>query len=174
MKLKNKKNVINAKDITLIALMTTILFVQEQALTFIPNVQLTVFFLILYSKKFGLYKTSIICLIHVLLDNFVMGSFNLIYMPFMFLGWIIIPISLNTIFKRANSNIILAFLGVLFSLIYSWVYIIPNCIIMQVDLLTYLMADLIWEILLVTSSFLTILLLYEPCSKIFDKYIIKK
>lgn len=174
MKSKNNNNAINVKDITLIALMTTILFVQEQILTFIPNVQLTVFFLVLYSKKFGLLKTTTICLIHVVLDNFVMGSFNLIYMPFMFIGWVIIPISLNTVFKNVNSNIILAFLGIAFSISYSWIYIIPNCIVLQVDFITYLLADIIWEILLATSSFLTILLLYKPCSRKFDKYIIKK
>lgn len=174
MKPKNKKNVIDAKDITLIALMTTILFVQEQILTFIPNVQLTVFLLVLYSKKLGFIRTLIICLIHVVLDNLVMGSFNLLYMPFMFIGWMIIPITLNSVFRKIESNIILAFLGIFFSFLYCWIYIIPSCIMLHVDFITYLMTDIIWEILLATSSFLTILLMYEPCSKIFDSYKFKK
>ena len=74
------------KDLTLIALLATIIFVQEQMLAFLPNIQLTVFLLVLYSKKIGFIRTSIICLIHVVLDNMVMGSFNVFYMPFMFVG----------------------------------------------------------------------------------------
>ena len=169
-----KNNVITIKDITLIALLTTILFVQEQLLSILPNIQLTVFLLVLYSKKLGFIKTTIICFIHVLLDNLIMGSFNVIYMPFMFIGWMIIPISLNTIFKKVNSNILLAFLGLLFSFLYCWIYIIPNTLILEVSFISYLVADILWEVLLATSSFLTILLLYEPCSNLFDKYIKKE
>ena len=98
-----------------------------------------------------------------------MGSFNFIYVPFMLIGWLIIPVLLNTIFKKVNSNILLAVLGVMFSFIYCWIYIIPNCIILQTDFFSYLIADLIWEILLACSSFITILLLYTPCSNVLDK-----
>ena len=164
---------IEAKDITLIALLTTIIFVQEQLLTFIPNVQLTVFLLVLYSKKLGFTRTSIICLIHVVLDNLVMGSFNFVYMPFMFLGWIIIPITLNTIFKKVESEMVLALLGALYSFVYSWIYIIPNIMILNVDFTAYLIADIIWEILLAVSSFLSILWLYKPSSKVLDLMLTK-
>lgn len=169
--MKKKNQILTTKDITLIALLTTLLFIQEQALSFIPNVQLTVFLLVLFSKKFGLLKTVIISSIHVILDNLVMGSFNLIFVPFMLLGWLIIPISLNTVFKKVNSNI---FLAVLFSFGYCWIYIIPNCIILQVDFTTYFLADLIWEVLLASSSFITILLLYNPCSSALDKVLKKE
>ena len=167
---KEKENkILTTRDITLIAILTAILFVQEQVLSFIPNFQLTVFLLVLFSKKIGFVNTIIITAIHVLLDNLVMGSFNFIYVPFMLIGWLIIPVLLNTIFKKVNSNILLAVLGVMFSFIYCWIYIIPNCIILQTDFFSYLIADLIWEILLASSSFITILLLYDPCSNVLDK-----
>lgn len=172
--MKKNKNILTTRDITLIALLTTLLFIQEQALSFIPNVQLTVFLLVLYSKKFGLIKTIIISSIHVLLDNLVMGSFNIIFVPFMLIGWLIIPILLNTIFRKVNSNIVLALLGVVFSFVYCWIYIIPNCIILQVDFFTYLIADFVWEVLLASSSFITILLLYNPCSNALDKVLKKE
>ena len=79
MNTKKDKWYLATKDITLIALLTTLLFVQEQALVFIPNVQLTVFLIVFYSKKLGFLRTSLIVAIHVVLDNLVMGSFNLIY-----------------------------------------------------------------------------------------------
>ena len=89
---QNKKSWITVRDITDIAVLACILFIQEELLTFLPNIQLTIFLLILYSKKLGFIRTSIIVAIHVILDNLVMGSFNLVYTPAMFIGWMTIPI----------------------------------------------------------------------------------
>ena len=65
------------KDLVLIALLTSIIFLQEQLLSFIPNVQLTFFLLVLYSKKLGIVKSSLIILIYVIIDNLLSGSFSL-------------------------------------------------------------------------------------------------
>ena len=159
------------KDLTLIAIFTTFLVVQEQILSLIPNIQLTVFLIVLYSKKLGLLKTTIISLIYVILDNLFSGSFNLLFITFMFIGWMMIPLLLNTLFRKVESNITLAVLGVLFSFIYSWINIIPGCITFSMDFIKYLKGDIIWELLLAISSFITILLLYNPCKKVFDRYI---
>ncbi|MCF0115033.1 MAG: hypothetical protein HUJ56_06735 [Erysipelotrichaceae bacterium] len=159
---------LSIKQLTLIAFLAVILFVQEEVLTFLPNIQLTIFLLVLYGKKLSLKENVLIIVIHVLLDNLVMGSFNMLYMPFMLIGWLVIPISLHTIFKEVNDTIPLAFLGILFSLIYSWLYIIPNVLVLHVNFTHYLMADILFEVVLAGSSFLSILLLYEPCSKVFD------
>ena len=76
--------------------------------------------------KFGFIKTTIIIFIHVLLDNLIMGSMNIYSIPFMFIGWFIIPLTLNTIFKKVESHISLAILGFIFSFIYCWIFIISN------------------------------------------------
>ena len=155
------------KDITLIAILSVILFVQEEALNFLPNISLTVFLIVLYSKKLGFFKTSIIVFIYCLLDNLVMGGFNIMYTPFMLIGWLLIPLLLNTVFKRVDKPLSLALLGILFSLLYSWIFIIPNIMILHVDLFAYLISDIPFEILLSTSSFLSLYLLYKPCSSLF-------
>lgn len=154
------------KDIVLIALLSAILFIQEEVLTFLPNIQLTIFLLILYSCVLKTKKTILIILIHVLLDNLVIGSMNIVFVPFMFLGWSIIPICLNTIFRNVRSSIGLAYLAIIFALLYSWIYIIPNVLVYGVDPIAYLIADLLFEIILAISSFLTTLWLYEPCERV--------
>lgn len=161
-------NKITVKDIALMAVLTALLFVQEQLLSFIPNVQLTFLLIILFSKKLGTIKTLIITLCHVLLDNLFMSSFNILFVGFNLIGYAIIPITLNTIFKRIDSNIILGLLGILYSLIYSWLYIIPNVIITDLDLLAYFIADIPFELILCFSSLLTIVLLYNPLSKVLE------
>lgn len=159
------------RDIVWIALLTAILFLQEEVLTFLPNIQLTIFLLVLYAKKLGLKKTTMIIFLHVLLDNLVMGSFNIIYIVFMFLGWFCIPLLLNTVFRSIEKPLPLACCGILFALLYSWIFIIPNVFIYQIHIWTYWMADIPFEILLAASSFLSILWLYPPCSKLFDHFL---
>ena len=126
------------KDLVLIALLTSLLFLQEQLLSFIPNVQLTFFLLVLYSKKLGIVKSSLIILIYVIIDNFLSGLLSLLFMPFMLIGLLLIPLSLNTIFKKVNSNLSLAILGIMYSFIYSFINIIPGCIMFNLTFKEYL------------------------------------
>ncbi len=159
------------KDFVLIAFLTVLLFLQEEFLTFLPNIQLTVFLLVLYAKKLGFVRTTCIILLHVFFDDLVMGSLNPIYMFFMFIGWMFIPILLSTIFKTVEQSFSLALCGILFAFLYSWVYLIPNAFIFQVNIWTYFIADIPFELLLATSSFLSILWFYTPCAKVFDHYL---
>ena len=168
---KNNRFTLTVRDITLIALLAVILFVQEEALTFIPGLQFTVFLLIFYSKKLGLWRTSIIVLVHVFLDNLVMGSFSLIYTPFMFIGWIIIPLTMCTLFKRVENSIVLGLLGALYSFIYCWLFFIPDCAIYGIGLIPKFLSDVLFEVLMAVMSFLSLLLLYKPLSKILDPMI---
>ena len=166
----NKKQII---DITLIPIFATIIFVQEQLLAFLPNIQLTIFLIVLYAKKIGFVKTSIIILIHVILDNLIGGSFNFMYLPFMFLGWMIIPIFTSLFLEKCDNPLILAILGFTFAFTYSWCFIIPNCLIMNVSFKDYLIADFPFELILAISSFLSILWLYNPCSRMLTQLLAK-
>ena len=161
------------KDLALMAILTTLLFVQEQLLSFIPNVQLTVFLIVLFSKKLGFFKTSIMVIVHTLLDNIFMGGINIYFTPAMLIGWLIIPLTLCTIFKKINSNKILAILGVLYSFIYCFIYIIPNMLLFNFGFIEYLIADIPFEIVLAISSFVSIYFLYNPISRLFDKFYYK-
>lgn len=157
------------KEITLIGVFAGVLFVLEQALMFLPNIQLTVFLIILFSKKLGLKRTLIIITIYVLLDNLVIGSFSLVFTPFMFIGWALIPLTLCTIFRKVNSTFVLSLLSMLYAFLYSWIYIIPNVIVYEYSVMFYLSADIVFEIILAISSFLSVLWLYNPLSNALEK-----
>ncbi len=159
------------KNICFIALFAVFLFVQEQALAFLPNIQLTFFFIILFSKILGFKKTVFIVVIYFLLDCFITGSLIPVYIAFQLLGWLCIPLLLSTVFKKVQSNLALAFLAALFSLLYSWIMIFPSCLVFQTTFLAYIIADLPFEALLVGSSFLSTLLLYNPLYKALNRLI---
>ena len=158
----------SVKRLVIISILTAILFIQEQILSFIPNIQLTFLLIILYSKTFDFIESVLMITVHVILDNLLMGSFNLTVLPFMYIGYLIIPITLKTIFRKVNSPIGLALLSILYSLLYCWVFIIPAILILEIPFWTYIIQDIPFEILLVTSSFLSVLWLYKPLKRVLD------
>ena len=93
------KGLLIIKEITLYSVLTSILFVQEQLLAFLPNVQLTFFLIILYSKVLKLRGSILIVVLHVILDNLLNGSFTPIIVIPMLLGYISIPLIINIFFK---------------------------------------------------------------------------
>ncbi len=157
------------KDITTIAIFAAILFVQEQSLSFLPNIQLTVFLLVLYSKALKLWKVLLIIFIHVLLDNLFMGSISIYYFPFMFFGWSTVPIVINIFFKNNENQVILAIVGFGCSFIYCWMFAIPQVLFTETNLIAYLAADVLFEVILAISSFITILWLFKPCYNIMKR-----
>ena len=163
----------NIKEIAIISAMTTILIVQEQLLSVLPGIQLTVFLMILYSKKFGLTKSVIIIIVHVLMDNLLMQSFSLMYTPTMLIGWLIIPLTLCTIFKKVESPLFLGILGIVYSFIYSWLYIIPNYFLHNIGPIEYIISDILFEVVLAICSFLTIFWLYKPCQRLINSLLNK-
>lgn len=159
---------LKTRDLTLISSLTAMVFVLEQILSMVPFVQLTVFLLVLFSKKLGFLKTTLIISIHVVLDNAFLSSFDLIFTPIMWMGWMMIPISLHTIFKGVENPWILGLIGGLCALIYCLLFIPPTLFIYHLDFLTYWITDIPFEIGMVISSILTIGLLYSKVSPIFD------
>lgn len=159
---------IKVKDITIIAVLATILFVQELALSLLPNIQLTVLFIVVYTKVFGLKNTVIIVIIHTLLDNLIWG-FNILHFSAMLMGWLFIPLTLGSIFKNVEKPIVLALLGIIYALIYSWSFAIAQLVFGFSAFVAYLTGDILFEIILAASSFVTILWLYEPLSKVLLK-----
>lgn len=165
---------ISTKEITILSLLTTILFVQEQLLMMIPNVSFTPFLIILYSKILPFKRVSLIVIIYVLIDNLYMGSLNLIYTPPMLIAWLLIPILLKTLFKNINNTLGLALFGCAFGFIYGWIYI-PTYIIagnlpFTIPVITaYLAADILFEIIMAVSNFICIIWFYDPLRNLLEK-----
>lgn len=166
--MKNRK--LNTYDIVLTGILTAILFVQEEALTFIPNVQLTVFLIVLYSKTVGYFRTSIIVFIHVLLDNLVMGSMNVVTFVPMLIGWELIPIIICTLGRKVEKPVFLALFSIPIVLIYDFIFALFNYWILDIDLITWYTGGIIFDIVLIMSSFLSILWLYTPLKKVINNF----
>ncbi|MGM9899502.1 MAG: hypothetical protein ACI32E_02845 [Bacilli bacterium] len=158
-------------EVVLIAICTALLTSLEIALSILPNIQLTFLLIIVFSKVLKTKKTLIIIILHVIIDNLIMASFNIFFVLVMMIGLMIIPLTLNTIFKKVTSPLGLAGLSIIYALIYSWLYIIPSVLLLKNDFRIYLIQDLPFEGLLAGSSFLSVLWLYTPLTRIIDNFI---
>lgn len=157
-------------SITLIAILTIILVIQEYLLTSIPGLQLTVLLLFVYSKTLKIKRTLLVILIYVVFDGLLMGTLNIVYLPFIFIGWSIIPILLGTIFRKIEHPMGLAILAFIMSIVYCWAYIFPQVFIFHVDFWVYLVADLPFELILASCSFVSVLWLYKPLKQVIDSF----
>ncbi len=149
-------------DIIVISMFTAIVFTVEQAISFIPNIQLTVFFFILYTRLLGFKKTMIIVILHTIADNLYVGTFNPFFVIPMLIAWSLIPILLSTVFKKfkgVNSLTIFAFF---FGFVYGWIFIPFTMYLWDVDFIPYLIADLPFELSMAISGGLSVAFLYKP------------
>lgn len=160
----------SVKRMVFIAMCTTILFVQELFLTFLPNIQFTVLLLVVYASVFSYRENVAIIFVHVILDNLMMGTLNPFYMIPMFFGWLMIPTLYRVLMRRSKSELKLAFFGILISVLYGWMFIPFNMIQTGIHIFwPYLLADIPFQIFMSISSFITILWLFPILHRTIDE-----
>ena len=150
------------------AMLICIIFVLEEVLTLIPNVQLPVMLLIVSGAVCGPYYGSIIVLSHVFLDNLYIGTLNPVVMVPMAIGWELTMLS-GYFSRKAPLAIVCACAG-LSSIIYSWIFVLTNSIFLDIDIRLYIIQDIPFEIILTVCSIITTLFLYKPLTKLLYKY----
>jgi hypothetical protein len=154
----------------MIAMAVTIVFVQEQLLMFIPNVQLTTLLIILFVTVFTFKESFLMIVVYIFLDNLFLGGLNPFTMGAMFVAWMLIPIIWHTVLRKTKNVQILAFFGFFFGILYGWVFIPFTMIQTEVfELWPYLLADIPFQGIMATTNFLTVLWLYEPLHQVIEK-----
>lgn len=166
---KTEKPFLTARELCIMAMLTVLLFGQEQLMNFLPNINFTILLMVLYAKTFGFAKSSMMITVYLLLDAIFMGSLNPIWTTGQWIGWMMIPILCCTVFKKTEDSLKLAFAGALFAFLYCWILVFPTMWVLHTPFVPYMIKDIPFELLLAASAFLTILLLYEPLSKLLRK-----
>lgn len=160
------------KMICLVALFAAILFVQEEALTVIPNVQFTFVLVCIFGATLGLGYGSLIILIHVILDNLFMGTFNIFCMGPQFIG-LFIALLFGYLFRNKNEYIQGLFSSFA-AYIYCILYLLVNIFFLDAKFIPYLIADIPFEIILMANSFITVIFIYNPLKNVIDNYMCYK
>ena len=157
---RNSNNKITVRELCILAFMSVLLFIQEELFVFIPNFQFTFLLLAIYVSVFGFKKTSLIIFAHVLLDNIYMGSLTPIVMIPMWLGYMIY---IGIIWLLRNKNIWLLTLGgIIGAYIYCMLFLVTNIVFLEIDVYLYWLADIPFEIMLMSTIAFTMIYLYKP------------
>jgi len=163
------------KKMLMISLSIAILFTQEQLLMFLPNIQLTVLLIILFTSVYTFKESIIMITAYVLLDSLFMGGFNVFYMVPMLLAWYLIPLSYHTLLRKTKSELKLALFALIFGFIYGWMFIPFNMIQTGIpNFVPYLIADIPFELIMATTGFLTVLWIYQPLYKVLTEIVTVK
>jgi len=163
------------KKMLMISLSIAILFTQEQLLMFLPNIQLTVLLIILFTSVYTFKESIIMVTAYVLLDSLFMGGFNVFYMVPMLLAWYLIPLSYHTLLRKTKSELKLALFALIFGFIYGWMFIPFNMIQTGIpNFVPYLIADIPFELIMATTGFLTVLWIYQPLYKVLTEIVTVK
>ena len=154
-------------NLILSSLLVSILFVQEELLTFIPGVQFTFLLLMIIGAVMGMKWGTLIVICHVILDNVVMGSLVPNIMIPMFLGY---EITLLIGFILKEKKLWLNCIGCILSIIiYTQLFALSSIIFLDIDYLVYMTGDISFTVILIIFSTLTIIWLYKPLIKLLNK-----
>ncbi len=162
----------SVKRMLMIASSVAIIFVQEQALLFLPNVQFTVLLIILFSSVFTLRESVLMILAYVFLDSLYMGALNPFTVVPLIVSWMLIPILYNTVLRRTNNEFVLAIFALLFGFVFGWIFIPFNMIQTGImNPLPYLIADLPFEAIMAGTGFITVVWAYKPLKVVMNQLV---
>lgn len=153
-------------------MLTTILTVQEEALTFIPNVQLTFLLVICYGATIGILDGTLVVIVHVLIDNLIMNSFTPYIIIPMFIG-LEIALIFGYLLRNRKEWVVSIFAG-LAGFIYCMIFWGSTVLFYSVEPIPYLISDIPFETILITCNVITVLFLYKPVVKIINDNFPKK
>ena len=162
------------KDIAVTGLMVATIEVAKMALSFLPNIELTSFLLILYTLTFGM-KTVFTVPVFILIEGTVYG-FNLWWIMYLY-AWPLLVV-LTHIFKKNTSVWFWSVFSGLFGLFFGALCAIPYFFIGWaggtvmsgvVHAATWWVAGIPWDIVHCIGNFTLMLVLYHPIRRVLQR-----
>lgn len=167
-------NKISGKDIATIGMMVAIIEVCKYALAFLPNIELTSFWLIMFTLFLG-WKVILVVPVFILVEGCVFG-FNIWWFSYL-CAWPVLVL-VTWIFRRQTSvwfwSILSGSFGLCFGLLCSIPYIVTGTMggSLQNGLytaFTWWVAGIPWDIVHCAGNFVLMLILYKPVCAVMKK-----
>jgi len=156
---KECKQRLTAKDITLMALMVAIIEVSKIALAQIPNVELTSFWIVMFTLYFGA-KIFYIIPVFILIEGVVFG-FGLWWIMYTY-AWPILAL-VTLIFRKKHEVWDLAIVSGVFGLLFGFFCAIPYIFLSGISsAISWWIVGIPWDLVHGVANFLIMLVLYKP------------
>lgn len=161
-----KPRVLSAKNIALIGMMAATIEAAKCALSFLPNIELVSFLIILYTLFFGNLIFPAIP-VFILLEGLLYG-FGLWWIMYLY-AWPLLAL-LTLLFRRQTSPLFWSVLSGLFGLFFGALCAIPYLFISGPrGAFAWWVAGIPFDILHCISNFFICLVLYTPMRKLLEK-----
>ena len=160
-----------AFDVALVGLMVAVIEVFKFVMMGLPNIELTSFWLTLFSRNFG-KKVYFVVPVFVLIEGIIFG-FNLWWISYLYVWPLLVFVT--RILKKNDSAIIWASVSAVFGLAFGALCAIPYAFTgtdLQSGLtiaFNWWIAGIPWDIAHCGGNFVLMMLLYKPLSKVMQK-----
>ncbi len=167
---------LKVKDITLIAMMAAVIEVSKFFLAQIPNVELTTFWIMMFSLYFG-KRVYYVIIVFILLEGIVYGT-GLWWIMYLY-AWPLLAFVTIRLKDQStlNMSIVSCVFGLLFGFLCSFPYFfigLPNGIMEGLKTaFTWWIAGIPWDMVHGTSNFIIMLALHKPVKIAMDRYKIR-
>ncbi len=159
----NFKMKLTIKDITLIGMMVAVIEVSKQALAFLPNIELTSFWIILFSLFFG-NKIFYVITVFILIEGAIYGI-NLWWFMYLYI-WPLLAI-LTRVFRKMDSAWSWAIFSGAFGLSFGVLCAIPYIFLSGPKAaLAWWGKGIPWDITHCIGNFVIMLVLYHPINRV--------
>lgn len=169
---KHKK--ISVKDIALVGIMTAVMVVCKEALSFLPNIELVSFWVIMFTLSFG-WRIVFVIPVFILIEGSIYGI-HLWWIMYLY-AWPLLAL-LTHIFRKCNSVWFWSILSGAFGLSFGLLCSLPYVIIGATDqgILGGLYAAFTWwiagiplDITHCVGNFVIMAVLYKPVRKVMHR-----
>lgn len=160
----HQKNI--AKDIVILALCTALIFIQQIALTGLPNIELVSLLIIVYAKTFR-FKSLYIIYVFAILEGVFYG-FHIWWISYLYI-WTILAL-ITIAMNKVKSPFIWAAMSGVFGLLFGMLCAIPYLIIGGPAMaIAYWVSGIPFDIAHCVSNFVLFLILWKPLTRITSK-----
>lgn len=172
----NNNNKLAVRDIALIGMMVAVIEVCKAALTFLPNIELTTFWIIMFTLFFG-WKIIFVIPVFILIECAIY-PFGLWVIMYLY-AWPLLAL-IAWIFRKQDSVWFFSILSGAFGLLYGFFCAIPYVIIGTVDGgiiaglaagFTWWIAGIPWDIVHGIGNFVIMMILYYPVRNIMKRVV---
>ncbi len=171
---KSKKKFLTVRDITMIGMMVAVIEACKMLMTFLPNIELTTFWVILFTLFFG-WKMVFVIPVFILIEAAIypFGTWLIMYLY----TWPLLAL-LAWIFRKTDSVWFWSILSSLFGLSFGLLCSIPYIFIyastggIQAGLASafaWWIAGIPWDLVHGVSNFILMLVLYRPVRNLMTK-----
>lgn len=148
------------RNIVIIPFLSVILTASKLIASFIPNVELVTFLLIIYVNVFGFKKSILILYIFLITEAFIypLGTWVVGYIWI----WTLLIVVTSLIKKYIKTEYGWAIFSGLYGFLFGFLFAVNESFITQISIYIYWLRGLTFDIIHMFSNYVLMLLLYKP------------